>query len=150
MMRVLKNGNRLLILVTVIIFLVSAFNILVFFSGIISGGSGVGLKFNQTSTGDYVLRLSVNPTNKGFLGVDLSTRLTILDVNGNVIDSNSTFINVPPGQSRFAQVSLTIPLSMIPGGDLQNVKASVQLELDARTLWGLVGFKNVLRAGGGQ
>ena len=39
---------------------------------------------------------------------------------------------------------------MVPEGNLQNVKGSAQIELDVRTLWNLVGFKNVLRAGSGQ
>lgn len=150
-MRMLRTATRVLIVVTIAIFIVSAYSIVVFFGGMISPGSGLGLKLTQVpGTGDNILSMSVNPTNKGFLGVDLSTKLTILDAEGKVIDSNTTSINIPPGQNRFSYVSLTIRKDMVPDGNLQNMKASVQLELDVRTLWNLVGFKNVLRAGSGQ
>lgn len=82
-MRTLRIAIRALIVATVVIFLVSAYNVAIFFGGMISPGSGIGLKLTQTQgTGDYVLSLGLNPTNRGFLGVNLSTRLTIFDAAG--------------------------------------------------------------------
>ena len=150
-MRTLKIATRALIAATIVLLIVSAYNVAVFFGGMISPEAGIGFKLTQTpGTEDYVISLSVNPTNHGFLGVDLSTRLTIFDADGKMIDSNSTSVNIPPGQNRSSYVSLTIPKTMVPEGNLQNVKGSAQIELDVRTLWNLVGFKNVLRAGSGQ
>jgi hypothetical protein len=147
-LRTLRIATRALIVATVVIFLVSAYNVAVFFGGMISPEAGIGFKLTQTpGTGDYVISLSVNPTNHGFLGVDLSIRLTIFDVEGKVVDSNSSSVSIPPGQNRSSYVYLTIPKTMVPEGNLQNVKGSAQIELDVRTLWNLVGFKNVLRAG---
>ena len=150
-MRTLRIATRALIAATIVLLIVSAYNVAVFFGGMISPEAGIGFKLTQIpGTEDYVISLSVNPTNHGFLGVDLSTRLTIFDADGKVIGSNSTSVSIPPGQVRSSYVSLTIPKTMVPEGNLQNVKGSAQIELDVRTLWNLVGFKNVLRAGSGQ
>jgi hypothetical protein len=149
-LRALRIATRLLMVATIVIFIVGGYNVVAFMGGIISPGSGAGLKLTQTpDTGDYILSLNVNPTNRGFLGVDLSTKLTIFDADGKVINSNSSSFNIPAGQNRSLIVSLTIPKAMVPGGNIQNVNGSAQIELDVRTLWNLVGFKNVLRAWSG-
>ncbi len=150
-MRALRLLTRVLIVATVVILIISVYNVAVFFGGLLSPEAGIGFNLIQTpGTGDYVISLSVNPTNPGFLGVDLSTRLTLFDADGKVVESNSTFVSIPPGQSRSSYISVMIPGTMVPEGNLQNVKGSAQIELDVRTLWNLVGFKNVLRAGSGQ
>ena len=85
-MRTLRIATRALIAATIVLLFVSAYNVAIFFGGMISPEAGIGFKLTQIpGTEDYVISLSVNPTNHGFLGVDLSTRLTIFDADGKVI-----------------------------------------------------------------
>jgi hypothetical protein len=148
--RALKLATWALMLVTLVIFMVSAYNLGVFLGGLLSTSSGLGLKMNQTANGEYVFSLGLSPTNGGFLDIDLSAKMSVHDASGGVIGSNSTHMSIPPGHSESSTVSVKIPSSLIPGGEIQNVRGSLQLELDVRTLWNLVGFKNTLGTGSGQ
>jgi hypothetical protein len=150
-MKTLKVATWIVMAATLVVFIISAYNLVSFIGALLSPASAPSLKLTQTpGTEDYILNLSTNPTNTGFLGVDLSTKLTIFNADGKVVDSNITSMSVPPGQNRSCYVSLTITKAMAPEGNIQNMKASVQFELEVRTLWNLVGFKNVMKTGSGQ
>jgi hypothetical protein len=146
--KALWYAPRVLTIVTLLLFFASAYNITVFFTEMFSQESNVGLKLTQApDTGDYNLSLTFRPLNHGFLGVDLTTSLKILDGNGNVLGQDSTHVNVEPRFRQASTVSVVIPYSLIPGGNIENMKASVQITVEVRTLWNLVGFKNTLSIG---
>ncbi len=147
-MKTIKVATWMVTAATFVIFIVSAYNLVSFVGGLLSPASAPNLKLTPNpGAEDYILSLRANPTNAGFLGVDLSTRLTIFDADGKVLDSNATAVSVSPGQNRSCYVSLRVAKAMAPDGNLQNMKVSVQSELEVRTLWSLVGFKNVMKTG---
>jgi hypothetical protein len=150
-MMALRYAPRVLTLATIVLFLVSAYNITGFFTEMFQQEPDAGLKLTQApNTGDYNLSLTLRPLNHGFLGVDLSTSLRVLDEEGNVLGQDSAHIYVPPRFRQTSTVSVVIPVSIIPNGGIENMKASVQATIEVRTLWNLVGFKNVLSIGSEQ
>ena len=150
-MMALRLAPKVVTLVAVILFLASAYNITVVFTEIFQQESKVGLKLTQApDTGDYNLSLTLRPLNHGFLGVELSTSLNVLDEDGNVIAQDSAHVLVQPRFRQESTVSVIVPLSMVPDGNIGNVNASVQVTVEVRTLLNLVGIKNVLSIGSGQ
>ena len=150
-MTALRYAPRVLTVASLVLFLASAYNIGVFFTEIFQQESNVGLVLTQTpEKGDYNLSLTLRPLNHGFLGVDLSTGLRVLDEGGNVLGQDSAHTYVPPRFRRTSTVSVVIPLTSIPDGEIGNMKASVEVTVEVRTLWNLVGFKNVLSIGSEQ
>lgn len=145
--KALRIATIALIIATLAMFSISIYNIIAFVSGAVYPGPSLGLK--QIPSGDYLLSLSLNSTNRGFLDVDLSTKMIVFDTNGVLVGTNSTSIHIPAGQSGSAYVSLIVPSALASGGNPQNMKGSMQMELELRVLWKLVGVKEVVRSGSG-
>ncbi len=101
------------------------------------------------STGSGELRLEAGPRNGGYLGVELTLDLSVLDEDDNYIGRNSTSVRLDAGERKTVTLCLHIPadvmLEMTNGGK----KSFLEITLRMRTLFNLVGVSNTLRVEGG-
>jgi len=99
------------------------------------------------SSGVGALTVNVGPRNQGFLGVELSMELTVVDAGGEYLERNSTSGRIDPGGHRSLALSLVIPAEVIQV--FQGEEAFIEVLFEFRTLGGLTGVSNLLRLGGG-
>jgi len=146
--RALRLSIRILVILTIVIFVVSLYNLMVFLTTAISGES-FGMKLNRNeSTGDWVLTFSANPRNNGVLPVSIYLKITILDLKDNVIAENSTKVYIAAGSSHPFSFTLTIPSELVQGGELQGDEGSMKFQMSVTTFGDLVGFTQLMKIGG--
>jgi len=145
----LKLCTRIAIILTIVIFAVSFYNLFSFLGNIVTGETFNLNMIEDKSNGDLLLSLEANPRNNGFLDISISIELKILDLNDRVIAEDSTSFNINAGSSHPLSLSLPIPASMVGDGGLQGDEGYMQMRLTVRTLADLVGFTNVMKVGGG-
>ena len=149
--RVLRYCNVGLVLLTIVLLAVSVYTLIFGLSGAISG-SGFGLKLDKDGpNGDWILQFNGSPRNPGFIGTRLFIQIGVLDLSGQYIASNSTSVDIPPGQQRQFSVVLTMPYALVQKYGLnqtQGAQATFELIFGIRTLGELVGFTQTLRIQG--
>jgi len=146
--RALKLSYRVLIVVTIIIFLVGISNLMFFLGGLTS--SSLAPKLSQDEiTGDWTLAFSGNLMNRGFLDVTLFFEITILDINENVIATNSTTALVKAGSSQPFSLVMRIPADMVPGGKIEEARGYFQMKMAVRELGNLMGLTQLMKIGSG-
>ncbi len=144
----LKLSTRILIVFTILILVISLYSILSLIFSITSGTSNMNLDKNE-STGDYMLSFSLNPRNNAFLDVSLFLEIKILDLNKQVIATESKYVIIKPGGTQSLSLNLTIPSEFVPEGDLEKAQGYFQLTMSIKTLGDLIGLTQVMRIGSG-
>ena len=146
--RGLRLSYRVLIVVTIIVFTVGIYNLIAFLGGL--GGSSISPKLTKDEvTGDWKLAFGGNPRNNGILDVSLSFEITIFDVNGRIVATNSTTVLVRPGSSQTFSMIMTIPSEMVPGGKIEEAKGFFEMKMAVRELGGLMGLTQIMKVGSG-
>jgi hypothetical protein len=140
-----------LVLLTIALFIISLYSLIIGLSSAISGGSTFGLNLNKDNpNGDWTLTLNANPRNNGVLNERVFLQLGILNSDGEYIASNSTSVYIEPrGQKSFSLV-LTIPHDVVQEylESGQEVNVTFEMKFGISTLWDLVGFTQVMRIKG--
>ena len=96
-----------------------------------------------------MLAFNENPRNNGFLDVTLFFEITILDINGRVIATNSTTVLVRAGSNQPFSLVMRIPADMVPGGKIEEAKGYFQMRMAARELGNLMGIEQLMKIGSG-
>ncbi|MGQ9782168.1 MAG: hypothetical protein ACUVQ8_08015 [Nitrososphaeria archaeon] len=147
--KTIRLSTRILLVLTILITVISLYNIIGFISSMSSETFNLDLDENE-STGDWTLTLNANPKNKGFLDVSLFIELTILDSNNQTIATESKHVQIKAGGSETFSVALNIPAEFAPGGDIQNAKGTFRMVMSIRTLGDLIGLTQVMEIKGGE
>lgn len=136
-------------LVSVAAFGFSLFTITSVLNASLSGSDMSAEMTFDEATGSGLLKISLVPENGGLLAVDLSVELGVVGSDGDYIARDSFDVHLEPGDISPRTLSLVIPASDVQrmmeegrGGDLEIV-------LDLRTLYDLVGISNTLTIEGG-
>jgi len=144
----LKLSYRILILATILVFIAGTYNIISFISGLT--GSAISPILNKDeATGDWSIIFNGNPMNKGFLDISLSFEITVLDVTGQVVATNSTTLLMRVGSSQTLSLSLEIPSEMVPEGNIEEARGLLEMKMSIRELGGLLGLTQIMRVGSG-
>ena len=146
--RTIKITYKVLIVVTIIIFIVGIYNIITFVVAISDSGISPQL-VRDNSNGNWILTFNGNPRNKGFLDVGLSFEISIFDESGRVVANNSTFVVVRAGGSQTINLTMTIPSEMAPGGNLEQARGSLEMKMGVSEFGGLMALKQIMRVGSG-
>ena len=101
------------------------------------------------STGSGELRLEADPRNGGYLGVELTLELSVLDEDDNYIGRNSTLVRLDAGERKTVTLCLHIPADVMQEMTNGGKKSFLEITLRMRTLFNLVGVSNTLRVEGG-
>lgn len=144
----LRLSYRVLIVVTIIVFIAGTYNIISFLSGLT--GSSISPNLNRDEvTGNWRIVFNGNPMHNGFLDVSLFFEITVFDVNGRVVATNSTTVLVRAGSSQMFSVTLNIPSEMVPGGKIEEAKGLLEMRMGVRELGGLMGLTQIMKVGSG-
>ena len=140
-----------LVLLTIALFIISLYSLIIGLSSAISGGSTFGLNLNKDNpNGDWTLTLNANPRNNGVLNERVFLQLGILNLDGEYIVSNSTSIYIEPGGQKSFSLVLTIPHDVVQeyleAG--QEVNVTFEMKFGISTLWDLVGLTQIMRIKG--
>ena len=144
----LRLGYRVLIIVTVIVFVLGTYNIISFLGGFSDSSISPNLSRDE-STGNWRLTFSGNPKNNGLLDESLSFEITIFDADGNPISTNSTTVIVRAGSSQAFSLTMTVPSEMVPEGNIEQARGSLEIRMGLSEFGGLMGLKQVMRVGSG-
>lgn len=134
----------------IILFAVSTYSLItVVESSVTTEAGGIEATIDE-ATGRVRLSLTATPTNPGYLGVDLSVSLGLIDENGQYLAVNSTSLHLDPGEARLLNLQLSAALSEVIDYFDGSKEGFIEMKVDVRTLNNLVGFSNTLRVRGGQ
>jgi hypothetical protein len=140
-----------LILLTIALFIISLYNLIIGLSSAISGGGIGGLNLNKDNpNGDWTITLNANPRNNGFLGERVFIQLGILNFEGVYIARNSTSVYIEPGSQKPFNIVLTIPSEVVQEylSSGQEANVTFEMKFSISTLWDLVGLNQVMRIQG--
>jgi len=146
--RALKLSYRAIIVATIILFIVGISN-LVLFLGALTGSSFSPKLSRDEITGDWALAFSGNLMNRGFMDVTLYFEITILDIDENVIATNSTTALVKAGSSQPFSLVMRIPADMVPDGKIEEARGYFQMRMAVRELMNLMGLTQLMKIGSG-
>jgi len=147
--RALKLSYRALMVATIIIFIVGISNLMLFLGGLTSSSSFAPKLSRDEITGDWTLTFSGNLMNRGFLDVTLFFEITILDIDENVIATNSTTALVRAGSSQPFSLVMRIPADMVPDGKIEEARGYFQMRMAIRELGNLMGLTQLMKIGSG-
>ena len=140
-----------LVLLTVALFILSLYNLIIGLLGAISGGGMGGLNLNKDNpNGDWTLTLNANPRNNGVLVERVFLQLGILNLDGEYIARNSTSVYIEPGGQKPFILVLTIPSEVVQEylSSGQEANVAFEMKFGISTLWDLVGLTQVMRIKG--
>jgi hypothetical protein len=146
--RTLRFSVIALIVATVILFALSLHTLIYGLIGAISDNA-LNLELNKDAPeGDWLMMLTGNPKNNGFLSERLSFSIGLRDANNNgYIVTNSTVVTIAPGEQKFFSLTLTIPFETVQRYNLNETQSSnVDFELlfGIYTLGDFVGFQQTM------
>ena len=145
--RALKLGAIILAVMTILILVVSLYNLFSFLGTVISGES-FGLTLNKNeSTGEWVLLFEASPRNDGILPVSLYLEIILFDLNDNMIATNSSFAYIEAGSSQSLSFSLIIPPDFVQE-EVQGDEGYMQMTMSIKTFGDLVGLTQIMKVGG--
>jgi hypothetical protein len=146
--RALRLSYRILIVLTVVIFIVGLYNLFSFLSTAISGDSfDIDLNKNEI-TGDWIFSFEANPMNNGVLPISLYFEITLFDLDDNLIATNSSTTYIGAGSSQSLSFSLIIPSEFVQGDDIQGDEGYMKMVMTVRTFADLMGLTQIMRIGG--
>jgi hypothetical protein len=140
-----------LVLLTVALFIISLYSLIIGLSSAISGGGISGLKLNKDNpNGDWTLTLNANPRNNGILAERIFLQLGLLNSNGEYIVRNSTSVYIEAGGQKPFTLVLTIPHEVVQEylSSGQEANVTFELKFGISTLWDLVGLAQQMRIKG--
>ena len=112
-------------------------------------GMATEMTFDEV-TGSGLLEISLTPVNGGLLAVDLSVELSTVDSDGDYIARDSFDVHLEPGDISPQTLSLVIPSSEVQRMMEEGRGSDLEIVLDLRTLYDLVGISNTLTIEGGE
>jgi hypothetical protein len=114
--------------------------------------SGSGMSAEMTfdeATGSGLLEISLASENGGLLAVDLSVELGVVGSDGDYIVRDAIDVHLEPGDISPRKLSLVIPTSDVQRMMEEGRGSDLEIVLDLRTLYDLVGISNTLTIEGG-
>jgi hypothetical protein len=135
-----------LVLLTVTLFIIGLYNLIIGLSSAISGISTPGLP-SIIPNSDLTFTVNANLTNNGVLSERVFLQLGILNSDGEYIASNSTSVYIEPGRQKNFSLVLTIPHDIVQEylESGQEVNVTFEMKFGISTLWDLVGLTQVMR-----
>ena len=101
------------------------------------------------SSRDWLFTLKANPVNSGYLGVNVSIGLGILNLDDQHIAYNSTSVYVKQGSNHPFYITLQIPSEKVEQYGLEENEGFMRATLSIKTFGNLIGFTNIMDVGGG-
>ncbi len=95
------------------------------------------------ATGSGSLQLELHPSNPGLLAADLSMEISLL-ADGEEIASDSSSVALVAGSSEVLSLNMVVDAADMERIFRQQLETSMEVTVDLRTLYDLVGISNTI------